>query len=140
MIEKFKLFSSSKYLFTPVPPPDSRMVLVVTIILLIMIGLGLGCWFYLGKLNRQFPLYENLRGKLTSLLVTCGSIGLLLMFFRWQAIPYLASRVLFFILIIIFAIWALFILLYIQRTFSRELEKFRQEERYKKYLPRKKKR
>lgn len=135
-----KQFVESAEILKSEPTYNEQFILILTLISALMLAVGIIVWFVMKRISKKIPPYQEIRNRISGLLITTGSIGLLLAFFSWQSIPYLSSRVLLLILFIIFAIWLLFILIYIQRNFSRELKKYEQAERYKKYLPRPKKR
>ena len=133
---EFEGFINSLQLLAPRPIYSSKYIIMLLVISLMMIALGIATWFLMKNISKEISPYNELKNKLTSLFATAGSIGLILSFFSWQAIPYLSSRILALILAIIFLIWSLLILIYIKRNLSWELKKFKQDERYKKYLPR----
>jgi len=136
LLSKIKEFTDSIYLYSAVPPYNQKFLMIMLIIFVIMGLGGWAVWSLMKKRVNKKPLYGEIRSRLASLLFTIGGIGLVLVFFEWQAIPYLSSRLLLAILLIIFLFWISSILRYIQRDFSWKLKDFEQHERYKKYLPR----
>jgi len=136
LLSKTRDFTDSIYLFSATPPYNQRFLIILLITFIIMTIGGILIWSFMKNRASGKPPYAELRLRFTSLLCTIGGIGLVLVFFQWQAIPYLSSRLLLAILLIIFLFWISFILRYIQRDFSWKLESFEQHERYKKYLPR----
>ena len=138
MIDKFKQFITTTQLFWASPSYNAKILLILTSVSVLMIAVGILIWLLLKNKSQKLPPYQEFKNKFASLFISCGIIGLILAFFNWQLIPYLSSRILILILIIIFIIWLISIFIYIKRRFSWELVKFQQDERYKKYLPRKK--
>ncbi|OGD67017.1 hypothetical protein A3F08_03665 [Candidatus Berkelbacteria bacterium RIFCSPHIGHO2_12_FULL_36_9] len=137
-IEKIKQIADSYSLLTATSPYNSRLLLVLTIIFSVFLIAGILTWMTMKSVASQKPPFQELRARLTTFLATIGGIGLVLTFFEWQTIPYLSSRLLILILIVIFLFWSYNFLRYIQRGFSWELAESERQERYKKYLPRSK--
>jgi small-conductance mechanosensitive channel len=131
-------FINSLQLFKATPDYNANIVIGLLIISIILILKGIIIWLLMKKISQKIPPYNELRNKLTSLLVTVGIIGLFLTLFAWQSIPYFSMRFLILLLVFILIIWIISILIYIKREFSRELDKFKRTERYKKYLPKQK--
>jgi small-conductance mechanosensitive channel len=131
-------FINSLQLFKATPDYNANIVIGLLIISIILILKGIIIWLLMKKISQKIPPYNELRNKLTSLLVTVGIIGLFLTLFAWQLIPYFSMRFLILLLVFVLIIWIISILIYIKREFSRELDKFKRTERYKKYLPKQK--
>ena len=64
-----------------------------------------------------------------------GFFGLALIFFRFEAIPYLGSRLMLLILFLVFLIWGILIIYYWLRIMPREIKKKKEKENFEKYLP-----
>jgi len=131
-------FINSLQLFKATPDYNANIVIGLLIISIILILKGIIIWLLMKKISQKIPPYNELRNKLTSLLATVGIIGLFLTLFAWQLIPYFSMRFLILLLVFVLIIWIISILIYIKREFSRELDKFKRTERYKKYLPKQK--
>jgi hypothetical protein len=71
--------------------------------------------------------------------ITCISVSFVLLFFRWQTIPYLSAR----ILLILDLLWFLIILLmnimYQVKTLPNEVALYLNKEKFNKYIPKSKK-
>jgi len=131
-----KDFLTETQLFWATPAYNSNITIALLVMSVVFVIAGILVWMGLKNNAKNIPPFQELRNKMTSLFVSVGIIGLMLSFFGWQSIPFLSSRLLVIILAIIFIIWLISILIYISRNFSQELKKFKQDERYKKYLPR----
>ena len=73
-----------------------------------------------------------------NLLLTCGVIGLILVLFRYQQIPYFGNRLMYLLLFIVFIIWGGWILFYKMVVMPKEINKEKEKENFQKYLPRQK--
>ena len=71
------------------------------------------------------------------LLLLVGVIGLVLIFFRWQEITYLGSRILVVFLWLAGLIWLVFILFYRFVTLPKKIKVQEEKNRFEKYLPKK---
>lgn len=135
-MSKIKEFVNSLELLKAIGSYNPKLTLSLLIISIVFILLAIIIWCLSKKISKKIPPYKKLSDKFVSLFTTFGVIGIFLAFFSWQEIPYFSSRILILLSILFFILWLLVILIYIQRRFSWELEKFKQDERFKKYLPR----
>lgn len=88
------------------------------------------------KANR---LLKKFYGNCYGLLLTMGLIGLLLIFFRFEAVPYLASRLAILIWFLVFVLWLGNILIYRFVVYPKAIQANIAKEKFEKYLPKKKK-
>ena len=129
------------YIKDPYPlAPANQTLFIMGGIFIFFILIGVGEWFWLRKLGRFHSPYLLLRGKLLNFFLTFGIVGLLLLFFRFETIPYLASRLLLYILVVAFIIWGGYLLFYLLIIFPRQMRHDRAEQLYSQYLPTNKKR
>ena len=87
------------------------------------------------KARRAEEVFKKVNWKLANLFAFIGFLGLALIFFRWQKIPYLGSRLLLLILVGISLIWVLNIIRYKLFVLPKEMEKFEKKKIFEKYLP-----
>lgn len=89
-------------------------------------------------LAKNTSKYVRAYRKFFGLLLFIGISGLVMVFFRWQSIPYIGSRFALLVVALISLVWLLQILIYrfvsLPKQFRLKLEK----EKLKKYLPREK--
>lgn len=83
----------------------------------------------------KIPTSVIIRQQYLNLLLTCGLIGLWLVFSRWQSLPYLASRFLLVVLLIIMIGWLGKIIIYIKVTLPKTQMRQTRENQREKYLP-----
>ena len=94
--------------------------------------------FYFLKRKSNNKLTKNLYSQIFTWLLTIGLIGPLLLFFRYQQIAYLGSRIMLILLILVFVVWGIFILYIKFIVMPGEIIKQKAKEKYEKYLPKKK--
>jgi hypothetical protein len=131
-IDLGKLFSIS-YIFESTPNSEGLYHYLA-----IFFGLEIVGALAIAIFGRRKSPTKKVKSGFFSLLLTTGIIGLSLIFFRWQAIPYLGSRLMLVILFLILICWAAFIFWYWLIILPEELAEVREQQRFQKYLPKKK--
>lgn len=102
----FQKFFNWSRLIDPVPTESWQFL---------NLGLGIGIGLIVLAIIRMFwPGFKELKSRTVSILLTIGFTSLLLVFFRWQTIPYFSARILWLALLIIAIIWSGFILYFRQ--------------------------
>lgn len=132
-----KKFLDPSYVFEITPTLDNNIWYLAGIFGFFVI-LALIFWFWYGRKSKSFPLLVKMQGRMFNIFFYCGIIGLILVFFRWQQIPYLASRFFILLLILIFLVWLGLILYWRFYKLSQEITKYCQKEQFEKYLPKNK--
>jgi hypothetical protein len=130
----FSKFVDPDYLFEKTPPFPFQFLLPLLIFFGLMFLGGLIIPWVLRKKHKKSPPFEKLAGKIQIPLITFSLLGFSLLFFRWQAIPYLSARVLLLILGLILLIWLIFLNLYLKKNFKKEYLLWQDELRKMKYL------
>lgn len=123
---------SKKYLFDAVPPSENSFIWyqLAFFSLLIIIGVIIALSKKIDKKIRIRHLYCYL---------TCGLLGLIYLFSRYEQLPWLGSRLFLATVLIVLLIWITIITVWMAK-YTRTLNKEKiLLERYKKYLPQKKK-
>jgi len=80
--------------------------------------------------------YQQLSSRLSSPLFLFGWIGLGLLFFRWQTLPYLSARILLVILLCAFLTWLINFFIYLIKSFPQEVSTWQETLRKQRYLKR----
>ena len=122
-------FISSQYLLDPHPNPDFALLwpLVAVFGLIFLIG----CVVSLVRRLRSWPW----RDRLAQWLRWLGFTGLLLLFARYQSLPYLSPRITWYILLLGFLGWLSFIW-YKVRQEKKVKKQDNRFDTFEKYLPR----
>ncbi len=131
-IDLTKIFDPN-LIFETTPVPGGLYLLS-----LIIYGLLLAGAITLGVISRRNPqsTHKKLWRQFIYLMLFTGIIGPVLVFFRWQAVPYLGSRFVVLILWLVALAWVLQILIYRLWVLPQEIKKLKEKENFEKYLPR----
>jgi hypothetical protein len=123
---------SQKYLFDPLPTQESRLYIPLIIIFSIMIVASL-----LMLVSKS--LDKNIKSRNFYTFLIPGIFGLIYIFCRYEQLPWLGSRLALAIIIFAFIIWSLINFIWMIRYLPAVKQKQILEDRYLKYLPKKKK-
>jgi len=126
-----KLFDSD-YIFQTYPPAQGLYLYLVIIFGIFVLG-AVAVW-WINRKNKNI-IYHRLLNSLFNLSLTIGVLGLVFIFFRYEQIPYLGSRFLFLLLLVVFIIWAGFIGWYRLMVMPKEIKTKLQKDKFEKYLP-----
>lgn len=96
-------------------------------------------WLIMTSSVRKFPLLAELRSRLTQYLLVSGLVGLVLIFFRWEQISYLGSRIWLLIWLLIVTVWGAKVVYYLLKKFPEERRLFEMKRQYERYLPKSRK-
>ncbi len=103
----------------------------LTIFLAVLLFLAI--IFSLAK-KRIRGLYNKIYRRLSSFFLTNFIIGIFLLFFAYEAVPFLSSRIWFLLWVLGMLVWLSFII-YALAQIPKLKEKLAKEQEYKKYLP-----
>lgn len=134
MLDFAKLIDPA-WLFEKTPPFPFKFLLPLLVFFGLMFLAGILVPLWLSKKHQKTPPYQKLASKLQTPLIIFALIGFLLLFFRWQAIPYLAVRILLIVLLLVIIYWLVFLLLFLKSGFQKELIEHQEQLRKLKYLP-----
>ena len=124
-------FLNSSYIFEVSPETDglykyTAIIFVAFIVVAILIS---------AKLKKQSKIYKKLNLRLMNLFMLTGIVGLGLIFFRFEGIPYLGSRFFMLVLLGVFILYLGSIYLYKLKVLPREIEKDAKQKVFERYLP-----
>ena len=125
----------TKYLFETFPD-ETGLYQYLYIVFGLMIAGAVVFYFLKRKSNNK--LTKHLYSQIFTWLMTVGLIGPLLLFFRYQQIAYLGSRIMLLALALTFVVWGIYILYIKCIVMPGEIIKQKAKEKYEKYLPRQK--
>jgi len=121
-------FFTTDYLFSTQAPTNKVMFLLVLAIFVLFIIIAT-----LLAYNKK--IHPPLRAKFFNFLLTIGIIGVFVSLFRWESIPYIGSRFVMLLLLIIAIIWYCLIAIYSISKMPKEVRLRKNQERYVQYLP-----
>jgi len=125
-------FFSKNYLFNPNTPGESR----IYIPLIILFG-SLILFAVLSKLVRNHEA-RKISGKYFVSFLTIGILGFFYLFFRYEELPYLGSRLFLLLILLTLFVWIAVNSIWAVRFIPKYREQKKIEERYEKYLPKQK--
>ncbi|EKD63138.1 MAG: hypothetical protein ACD_51C00333G0009 [uncultured bacterium] len=131
-----KLFSID-YLLNTIPGAEFKYLWVCAAFFLLLIVFGQYLRVFI-KRSEHKKILKRLLPRVHFKLATTAFFGFVLLFFRTQNIPYLATRILL-ILILALGIYQLARIVYVYaKIFPQELGEFKKKEHMLKYMPKKK--
>ena len=130
-IINFKDLILASRIFETTPPAEGKY-LYLAIVFIIFFLAGLAVWFFDYKIKKD---YRQIFARITTLLITSGSIGLILVLLRTQQVPYLGSRFIMDCLVLVIILWVAQIIIYCKTGWRKEIEKKLEKQNFEKYLP-----
>lgn len=131
----FKEIIQKSEIFIPRPTYDKTEIIFYLILLSLFLVITILLKKSFDKKSKIINPYSFFSQKYFANLITCIIIGFVLLFFRWQAIPYFATPILIYIDLLITIIILLAIVVYIKRYLPQEINNFNQKNNYIKYIP-----
>lgn len=130
-------FLTVSYWFTNYKPIASITlnVLAVVFLLTLIAAIAINFHIYVNKPGIKARIYK----KWMPLMYTVGIVGLILVFFSSQNIPYLGARWLYVLLVVIAAAWTLKIMKFVKKEFPAHIQNLQEQKNFEKYLPKRKK-
>lgn len=135
-IDLNKLFRVER-IFEIDPEPNGLYLYLAFIFTLLIIVAAVIAAVKILKKSSTFPTSSKLLSKWFHFCLIIGLAGLVLIFFRYQGIAYLGSRLMMIFLAIWSLIWVLTIIFYRVFTIPKESKIREEKERFEKYLPKK---
>lgn len=124
----FNYFFSKNFLLDPTPVYKSELFLPLLIAFSLMILLAIFIAFQKAQIKKIVKRFFNP-------LLTNGILGLIYVFSRHESLPYLASRFFLLLIVLIFFVWMSVLLVNLARFVPKQSTFLKNEERYRKYLP-----
>jgi len=131
----FRQIFSLDYIFEKTPSSNSSYI-YLAFLFGFLILLAVIAWIGYGRLKKKLPLWGKMQTRVFNIFFYIGLTGLILIFFRWQAISYLGSRFFLALLLLVFIIWGLYIIYFRLIILPKEMANFQTQKSFEKYLPR----
>jgi len=125
-------FFSKDYLFNPNTPSESRLYVPLIVLFGTLIIFSI-----IAKLVRNVDV-KKISGRCFLSFLTMGVLGFFYLFFRYEELPYLGSRFFLLLILVVLFIWVLINSIWTLRFVPEYRKEKKIEERYEKYLPKKK--
>lgn len=139
MKEFFTKYFHYKFLFSLNPRFSNQAILYLLALFLLIILIGVLLYFIFNKKAKTLSPYKILASRYLKICLTPAIIGLILIFFIWQQIPYLSVPILFMVDILVFVVLIIYTVIFWHNIIKKEVQKYKQQIRYEKYLPSNKK-
>jgi len=123
------------YLFTNYMAPISSATFKLATIVYLLFFIAAIVFSFIRKGKEIDKLYVRLFQRLGNWCFSLSIVGLLLMFFRHQLVPYLGMRAWSLLWWLICAIWMIYILKYLLVNIPKQKKKLKIKEEFEKYLP-----
>jgi len=127
------------YIFEYIPQWDPKYGWIIWMIYGGILFLGVIVVLVDKFISRNKFFVRHFKNRVLPLINTIGFTGLILTFFRYQAIPYLSARLLVYCLVLVGLMWAVFVLIYFIRKYPQERLEAKIEYRKNRYLKKKSK-
>lgn len=123
------------YLLEKQPGPAADAVFGAAIFFALFLIASGFVWLSFVRRERTEPIYKSVRERTVRWLFTTGFVGLILVFFRWQSIPYFGTRIWLVLWLIAAAVWFLFVMNYLLKKFPKERKIDEERKTRERYLP-----
>ncbi|MFA4996009.1 MAG: hypothetical protein WC536_02615 [Patescibacteria group bacterium] len=125
-------FFSKDYLFNPNTPSESRLYVPLIALFGTLIVFAI-----ITKLVRNVEV-KKISERFFLSFLTMGVLGFFYLFFRYEELPYLGSRFFLLLILVVLFVWVLIDAIWTLRFMPKYKKEKKIEERYEKYLPKKK--
>ena len=126
-------FFSKSYLFDPNPSVSSKLYIPLLAVFGLMIVLAI-------VVVLQKSEVKKIVGGFFTPLLSTGVLGLIYLFARYEGLAYLSSRFFLVLIATMFIVWEVILLVKTIQFIPKHLDSKKTEDRYKKYLPKAKRR
>lgn len=132
-IDSLKLFFAPAYFFNPYPGYDMKFINIFVIFFGIILLASFILWLIIKNKKKNKPLIVLL-GSFANLFAWSGFFGELLIFFRYEGIPYFSSRAILFLFLLILILWTLYLLIFGIKKYKKTLQEFKNKKEKEKYF------
>ncbi|EKD56548.1 MAG: hypothetical protein ACD_58C00149G0001 [uncultured bacterium] len=131
----FQQFLKPSYYFNPQPSYTQNEIWFYLIFFAVILIGSIVLKIIYKKKSLVKQLYNFFDNQFFASFLTCAIIGFVLLFFRWQYIIYLSTRILIIIDFLITLIYLILFIIYLLKKLPHKLEKFEKDLHYRKYIP-----
>lgn len=135
----FKDLAKIDYYFESNPPFDQSEAIFYLIFFTIILIAALVVKKLFSKKCQTISCYDFFAKSYFSAIITCTIFAFVLLFFRWQEIPYLSNRTLVLVDLLIVLFIISLTLIYYFKKLPQKITTIQEEENYQKYFPKPKK-
>lgn len=136
----FSNFLDPNYLFEKNPGASFKFYFPLLLIFGFLFLFSIFFPLFLKKKDKENPSLKTLSSKISFPGIIISIFGFLLLFFRYENLPYLSSRFLLFLLFFIWFSWFVLLLFYLFKDYQKEYKIYLEAKEKEKYLPKVRKR
>jgi len=126
-----KTFFSQQFLFDATPNPESKYYTVLIIAFTVLVVFAVLVYF-------SKPENKKVIGRFSTPALTFGILGLLHLFGRFESLSWLGSRIFLTIITVLFFIWLIILAVWAGRFIPKHKKEVAKQLRYERYLPKNK--
>jgi hypothetical protein len=135
-VEIFERLSPTYWWTDPGTPLDGPLVLAFAIVLGIAFVLAIVAWLLAPGLAPENRLHQRLIVRLAKWVLGFSAVGLLLLLFRWQVVPFFSKRLWLFLWFAALAGGVGYVAYYWRRVYPERRAAWEDSDRVRRYLPR----
>ena len=124
----FSQIFTSDYLLNPTPPAESKLYMPFLIMFTFLIILGILTRLLKGDLGRMTRKYSYT-------FATCGILGLIYLFGRYEGLAWVGARITLFSILTILVVWTFLDIIFLIRFVPEYKVTREREDKFNKYLP-----
>ena len=135
-VEIFERLSPTYWWTDPGTSLDGPLVLAFAIVLGVAFVLAIVAWLLAPRLAPENRLHQRLIVRLTKWVLGFSAVGLLLLLFRWQVVPFFSKRLWLFLWFAALFGGIGYVVHYWRRVYPEQRAAWEDSERVRRYLPR----
>jgi predicted PurR-regulated permease PerM len=124
-------YLTTAYLLNSVPPQESRLYIPLIILFSLLVLSAVGILFIKND-------FRSIANKFFYAFLISGILGFIYLFCRYEGLPVFGARLFLIVIILILLIWMIYNIIWMAKHLPFYIKQRDTEERYSKYLPRKK--
>lgn len=136
-IENIKLFFQPQYLFNAYPGYDIGFLKPLLVFFALLLVASLVIWIISAK-NKKAKPKVALLALVYNWLFYIGFVGLFLLFFRYEGIPYISMRFILFLWLVTFVLWGIYIVIFYFKGYKKAILESKKKEEKAKYFRKRK--
>jgi len=135
-LANIRIFFNPEYLFNPYPNYDMKFMPQLLGFFVILLALSIVSFIFLLR-NRKRPI-KIVLAYIYNWLLWSGSVGLVLLFFRYEGVAFASMRFLLFMWILMFIGWGMYLIWFYKKKYKKILKEHKKEKEKEKYIKKKK--
>jgi len=134
-VNPFDRLSPSHWWADPTEPLDNPIYIALAVVLVLALIAGAFAWIAAPRMFATHRFRQRLVTRLAITLFTFAAVGLLLLLFRWQAVPFLGKRIWVYLWWFAAIGTAIYVAYYLRKVYPGRLAAWEDAERRRRYMP-----